>query len=80
MPKINFKDTVQLNRIFSIKNRKSERIAEDITWRITVARNLSDVYNILHKSGYYIVDTKPANIRTYKMVPGVCLLTVMDLN
>ena len=74
MNKINFKDTVQLNRIFSIKNRKSEKITEDITWRITVARNLADVYNTLHKSGYYVVDTKPANIRTYKMVPGVCLL------
>ena len=48
MPKISFKDTVQLNRIFSIKNRKSEKITEDITWRITVARNLADVYNTLH--------------------------------
>ena len=74
MPKISFKDTVQLNRIFSIKNRKSEKITEDITWRIAVARNLADVYNTLHKAGYYVVDTKPANIRTYKMVPGVCLL------
>ena len=74
MPKISFKDTVQLNRIFSIKNRKSEKITEDITWRITVARNLADVYNTLHQSGYYVVDTKPANIRTYKKVPGVCLL------
>ena len=74
MPKINFKDTIQLNRIFSVKNRQSEKITEDITWRITVARNLADVYNTLHKSGYYVVDTKPANIRTYKIVPGVCLL------
>ncbi len=74
MPKISFKNTVQLNRIFSIKNRKSEKITEDITWRITVARNLADVYNTLHQSGYYVVDTKPANIRTYKIVPGVCLL------
>ena len=52
----------------------SERITEDITWRIAVARNLADVYNTLHNAGYYVVDTKPANIRTYKMVPGVCLL------
>ena len=57
MPKISFKDTVQLNRIFSIKNRKSERITEDITWRIAVARNLADVYNTLHNAGYYVVDT-----------------------
>ena len=74
MPKISFRDTIQLNRIFSIKNRKSEKITEDITWRIAVARNLADVYNTLHNAGYYVVDTKPANIRTYKMVPGVCLL------
>ena len=74
MPKINFKDSIQLNRIFSVKNRQSEKITEDITWRITVARNLADVYNTLHKSGYYVIDTKPANIRTYKMVAGVCLL------
>ena len=74
MPKIDFGKTVQLNRLFSIKNRKKFNFTEDIVWRLLVARNLANIYSELHKLGYYVIDTKPANLRTYKQAQGVCIL------
>ena len=74
MPRINFDKTVQINRLFTIKNRQKDNFPEDIIWRILVARNLANIYSELHKLGYYVVDTKPANLRTYKHLQGVCVL------
>lgn len=74
MDKIDFENSVQLNMLFSMKNRNKHKLTEDITWRLFVAENLSRVYSELHKSNYYVIDTKPANIRAYKNVPGVALL------
>ena len=74
MPKIDFGKTVQLNRLFSIKNRKKFNFTEDIVWRLLVARNLANIYSELHKLGYYVIDTKPANLRTYMHAQGVCIL------
>ena len=74
MPKIDFNKTVQLNRLFSIKNRKKFKFTEDVVWRLLVARNLANIYSELHKLGYYVIDTKPANVRTYKHAQGVCIL------
>ena len=74
MPKIDFGKTVQLNRLFSIINRKKFNFTEDIVWRLLVARNLANIYSELHKLGYYVIDTKPANLRTYKQAQGVCIL------
>ena len=61
-------------KIFSLKNRKSAGFVEDIRWRILVCRNLAAIYKELHSKNYFVVDTKPANILTYKKIQGVCLL------
>lgn len=74
MDKIDFDNSIQLNMLFNIKNRAKHSITEDITWRLYVAENLARVYSELHKSNYFVIDTKPANIRAYKSVPGVALL------
>ena len=74
MPHIDHGSSVSLNKIFSIKSREKNGISEDLRWRIYVARNLVAVYHTLHKAGYYVVDTKPANIRTYKDSPAVSIL------
>ena len=60
--------------LFNIKNRNKHKITEDISWRLYVAENLARVYSELHNSNYFVIDTKPANIRAYKSVPGVALL------
>lgn len=74
MPYIDHKSSISLNKIFSVKSREKNGITEDLRWRIYVARNLVAVYNTLHKAGYYVIDTKPANIRTYKDSPAVSIL------
>ena len=74
MDKIDFNNSAQLNMLFNIKNRKKHQFTEDITWRLFVAENLARVYAELHQSNYLVIDTKPANIRVYKSVPGVALL------
>ena len=74
MDKISFDNSVQFNMLFSIKNRTKHKFTEDITWRLYVAENLARVYAELHKNNYFVIDTKPANIRAYKNVPGVALL------
>jgi len=74
MPRISFENSIQLNRIFSIKNRAKEGITEDINWRILVAKNLAAMYAALHKENYYVIDSKPANLRAYKSFQGVSLL------
>ena len=74
MDKIDFDNSVQLNMLFNIKNRNKHKITEDISWRLYVAENLARVYSELHNSNYFVIDTKPANIRAYKSVPGVALL------
>ncbi|MDA7766842.1 hypothetical protein N8977_04475, partial [Alphaproteobacteria bacterium] len=74
MPRISFDNSIQLNRIFSIKNREKEGITEDINWRILIAKNLAAMYAALHKEKYYVIDTKPANLRVYRAFQGISLL------
>ena len=74
MPRVRFDESVALNRILSQSNRKKEGITEDINWRILVAKNLAATYAALHAEKYYVIDTKPANIRAYKRFQGITLL------
>lgn len=74
MPYIDHSSSLSLNKIFSSKAREKNGITEDLRWRIYVARNLVAVYHTLHQSGYFVIDTKPANIRTYKDSPAVSIL------
>ena len=74
MPKISFDESIALNRMLSVANRKKNNITEDINWRILVAKNLAATYAALHAEKYYVIDTKPANIRAYKKFQGITIL------
>ena len=74
MPKIRLNEAFTIEKLFSYKNRQKYNISEDILWRITVCRNLADLFFELHKNKYLVVDTKPANILIYKDMPAVCII------
>ena len=70
MPNINHNYSIQLNRIFSINNRKKEGIKEDISWRINVARNLADVYASLHSKGFFVISGGVVNAKFIDAIPA----------
>ena len=76
LPLVDTRESFSLDHYYDLGlfSKLHSRDEAAISYKLEIAKNLSNIISLLHKQGHYFIDLKPQNIRVFKRNHVVSLL------